>query len=83
MTSFSVADAKNSLPRLMNRAIDGEDVVITRPRKLVAEIRAVGPIAKTAGTGTHAWLRSRSEARPRSSLSSAEGFDQLYEDHRY
>ena len=39
MASYSIAEAKNQLPSLINKAIDGEEVVITRHGKVVAEIR--------------------------------------------
>ena len=39
MASYSIAEAKNQLPSLINKAIGGEEVVITRHGKVVAEIR--------------------------------------------
>ncbi len=39
MTTYSVADAKAGLPRLINRALAGEEVVITRHGKPVVELR--------------------------------------------
>ena len=39
MASYSIAEAKNQLPSLINKAIGGEEVVITRHGKAVAEIR--------------------------------------------
>ena len=41
VTTFSVADAKSGLPRLIDRAIAGEEVVITRHGRPVAELRPV------------------------------------------
>ena len=38
MTEYSVADAKNKLPKLIDRALGGEEVVITRRGKPVAVI---------------------------------------------
>jgi prevent-host-death family protein len=40
MPSYSVAEAKNQLSRLIDQANDGETVVITRHGKVVAELRA-------------------------------------------
>ena len=37
VTDYSVAEAKNTLPKLIDRALQGEEVVITRHRKPVAE----------------------------------------------
>ena len=39
MTSYTVADAKNTLPKLIDRALEGEEVVITRRGKPVVELR--------------------------------------------
>jgi prevent-host-death family protein len=39
MASYSVAEAKNQLPRLIDKARAGEEVVITRHGKVVAELR--------------------------------------------
>ncbi len=40
MTAYSVADAKTNLPRLIDRALGGEEVIITRHGKPVAEPKA-------------------------------------------
>lgn len=40
MPRYSVAEAKNTLPRLIDRALAGEEVVITRHGKPVVEINA-------------------------------------------
>ena len=39
VTSYSVAEAKNTLPKLIDGALQGEEVVITRHGKPVAELR--------------------------------------------
>jgi len=39
MSTYSVADAKAGLPSLINRALAGEEVIITRHGKPVVEIR--------------------------------------------
>ncbi|MFN3836703.1 MAG: type II toxin-antitoxin system Phd/YefM family antitoxin [Brevundimonas sp.] len=41
MAAYSVAEAKNTLPRLLDKAIEGEKVIITRHGKPVAEIRSL------------------------------------------
>ena len=52
MSTHSVADAKAHLSNLIDRAMDGETVVITRHGRPVVEIkptaRAVGPMSKLA-----------------------------------
>ena len=39
MTAYRVAEAKNTLPRLIDRALQGEEVVITRHGKPVVELK--------------------------------------------
>ena len=78
MTAYSIAEAKNTLPRLIDRALQGEEVVITRHGKPVAELRPASPRA-APGRGTHEWLRARTRARPGVGLTSVEILDLLYE----
>jgi prevent-host-death family protein len=59
MSNHSVAEAKNRLPELIDRALQGENVVITRHGRPVAELR---PIPKPVGRITTAaldWLAER------------------------
>ncbi len=81
MTAYSVADAKNRLPKLIDRALAGEEVVITRRGKPVAELRPASRRA-TPATGTHEWLRARTRARPGVGLTSVELLDLVYEFER-
>ena len=77
MIACSVAEAKNTLPKLIDRALQGEEVVITHG-KPVAELRAVQrPPAPPRGT--FEWQRSRRDARPGVGLTSVEILDLLYE----
>ena len=78
MTAYSVAEAKNTLPKLIDRALQGEEVIITRHRKPVAELRPVQR-ASAPPRGTYEWLRSRRDARPSVGLTSVEILDLLYE----
>ncbi len=55
MPSYSVVEAKNTLPRLIDRALAGEKIAITRHGKVVAEVRGVVPFDREA------WLRSIQE----------------------
>ena len=78
MTAYSVAEAKNTLPKLIDRVLQGEEVIITRHSKPVAELRPVQrPPAPPRGT--YEWLRSRRDARPSVGLTSVESLDLLYE----
>jgi prevent-host-death family protein len=78
VTSYSVAEAKNTLPKLIDRALQGEEVVITRHGKPVAELKPAS-LRATPGRGTHEWLRARTRARPGVGLTSVEILDLVYE----
>jgi prevent-host-death family protein len=78
VTAYSVADAKNRLPSLIDKALAGEQVIITRRGKPVVELRPALRQAASA-TGTHEWLRVRTRARPGIGLTSAEILDLMYE----
>jgi prevent-host-death family protein len=78
MTEYSVADAKNKLPRLIDRALGGEEVVITRRGKPVIELKPVSQ-RPSSQTGTYEWLRARRDARPGVGLTSVQILDLLYD----
>ena len=78
MTTYSVADAKNRLPKLIDKALEGEEVVITRRGKPVVELRPAS-MRPTAPVGTDEWLFSRTRARPGVGMTSVEILDMLYE----
>jgi prevent-host-death family protein len=61
MSSYSVAEAKSGLPGLINRAMAGEEVIITRHGKPVAEIRpTAGPSPAPPGAAAfYDWLKAR------------------------
>ena len=59
MSTHSVAEAKNQLSRLIDRALNGESVVITRHGHPVVEIKPVkAPVRHTAKEAL-AWLETR------------------------
>jgi prevent-host-death family protein len=63
MSLHSIAEAKAQLSRLIDRAVGGETITITRHGHPVVEIK---PVAKAIGPMTKAdldWLRSRRLAR--------------------
>jgi len=78
VTAYSVADAKNRLPSLIDKALAGEEVIITRRGKPVVEVRPASRQAALA-SGTHEWLRARTRARPGVGLTSVEILDLMYE----
>jgi prevent-host-death family protein len=77
MSVYSVADAKNRLPTLIDKALAGEEVIITRRGKPVVELRPATRIVPPA-KGTHEWLRARTRARPGVGLTSVEILELLY-----
>ena len=78
MAEYSVAEAKNSLPRLINQALDGEEVVITRRGKPVVELRPAAPKPKPP-VGTDEWLIERRRRRPAIDITSVELLNLIYE----
>lgn len=83
MSAYSVAEAKNNLPSLIAKAEAGEEVVITRHGKPVAELRPVliaNKNAKEVGEGSYEWLRARRAKRPSIGMTSVELLDALYEE---
>jgi prevent-host-death family protein len=56
MSSFSVADAKNKLSELIDRALKGEGVVITRHGRPVAELRPIPEPAQPVTNADLDWL---------------------------
>jgi antitoxin (DNA-binding transcriptional repressor) of toxin-antitoxin stability system len=56
MTTHSVAEAKNSLSELIDRALKGEGVVITRHGKPVVEFKAVPASIEPISDADLDWL---------------------------
>ena len=68
MTTHSIAEAKNQLSQLIDRALEGEPVVITRRGEPVVELKPIRPAPRpiTPGPITKAdieWLRARRVGR--------------------
>ncbi len=80
MRSYSVAEAKNGLPSLIDKARDGEAVVITRHGHPVAELRSLSGRSPQASGKTYDWLAGRRKQRPKTTLTSVELLNILYED---
>ena len=81
MPTYSVADAKAGLPRLIDRALVGEEVIISRHGRPVAELRSVtGAPARVGSPASYAWLQARRRRRPGVGLTSVELLDQLYDE---
>ena len=79
MTSVSVAEAKNNLSSLIERALAGEQVIITRHGHRVAELR---PVRETAqGAPSHyALLKKERDVRPAIDITSVELLNGMYDE---
>ena len=80
MATYSVADAKNRLPSLIDKAISGEEVVITRHGKPVAELRPAARQEKLRVPGAYERLIAERDRRPAISITSVELLNQMYEE---
>jgi antitoxin (DNA-binding transcriptional repressor) of toxin-antitoxin stability system len=58
MSAHSVAEAKNRLSSLIDRAMKGEEVVITRHGQPVVELRALLPQPKRVTREAVEWLQA-------------------------
>ncbi len=63
MANHSVAHAKNHLSELIDRALQGEGVVITRHGRPVVELRPVPQDGRPMTKADLAWLRARRVGR--------------------
>ena len=63
MGKHSVAEAKNNLSALIDRALEGEGVVITRHGHPVVELKPVSPAAKPITPEAVDWLAQRRVGR--------------------
>jgi prevent-host-death family protein len=63
MSKHSVAEAKNKLSKLIDRALEGEGVVITRHGRPVVELTPIPPAAKPVTADAVEWLRQRRVGR--------------------
>ena len=63
MSTYSVAEAKSQLSKLIDRALDGEPVVITRRGEPVIELKPVRPAPRPMTKADIEWLRARRVGR--------------------
>jgi len=80
MSRYSVADAKNNLPSLIDKAAAGEEVIITRHGKPIVEMRPVATADRRPDGKAYAWLCARRDARKPLTITSVELLNQLYEE---
>ena len=80
MPRYSVAEAKNTLPRLIDRALAGEEVVITRHGKPVVEINARKDFDKVAWIAANERVDALRRAGPTISISSVQLLKEMYDE---
>lgn len=85
MARYSVAEAKNGLPRLIDKALQGEEVVITRHGKATVELRAVREPRQPERSPREwmEWLRDQRNSRPPIGISGLELKRLAEEDSKY
>lgn len=77
MRSVSVAEAKNNLSSLIERALAGEQVIITRHGHRVAELRPMRDIAQGAPSH-YALLKRERDKRAPVDITSVELLNGMY-----
>jgi prevent-host-death family protein len=65
MSTHTVAEAKNQLSKLIDRALAGEAIVITRRGQPVIELRPIHPPPRPVSKAELDWLRARRTGRKR------------------
>ena len=85
MSSYSVAEAENGLPGLIDRALEGEDVLITRHSRVVVEIRPALPkeVPPADRRANLDWLRAQREAWPSIDVDSTEMLRAVADEQRW
>lgn len=63
MSTYSVAKAKNQLSELIDRALKGEGVVITRHGRPVVELKPIGEPTRTVSAADLDWLATHRVGR--------------------
>ena len=63
MSNHSITDARNHLSQLIDRALAGESVIITRRGRPVVELRPVSPILRKITTADVDWVAARRVGR--------------------
>jgi prevent-host-death family protein len=80
MSRYSVTVAKNTLPSLIDRAASGEEVILTRRGKPVAELHPILAREARGSPATYEWLRARRAAESLIGITSVELLNSMYEE---
>ncbi len=64
MSTYSIAQAKDQLSKLVDEALNGQQVTITRHGKPVVELRPAAPAGRPVTAMDIEWLRQCRESMP-------------------
>lgn len=78
-----MAQAKDQLPRLINRMLDGEAVTITRRGRPVARVVPIEPEQRSPRTIDGEWLRRLREAGRTPTSGLTDTVKAMRDDYRY
>ncbi len=78
-----MAQAKDQLPRLINRMLEGEAVVITRRGRAVARVVPIEPEARSAQPIDGDWMRRLREAGRTPTSGLRDTVKAMRDDYRY
>jgi prevent-host-death family protein len=70
MATYSFAQAKDQLSKLVDEALTGELVTITRHGKPVVQLTPTGRVPRPMTKEDYEWLAKRRESRPRLKVNS-------------
>jgi prevent-host-death family protein len=82
MSRYSVATTKDNLSSLIDKALAGEEVVITRHGKPTVELRAVADDAKASPRGW-AYYKAKLDAMPRIVNAGRPLMEQMKEEYKF
>jgi prevent-host-death family protein len=82
MANYSVATTKDKLSSLIDKALAGEEVVITRHGKPTVSLHVVQPVAKPVKKGL-AWLKERRDALQPLNVGGADIVAEMRSEYRY
>jgi len=83
MSRYSVAETKNSLSSLLDKAAAGEEVVITKHGKPVAEIKPLPAQPARSRGESYARLVAARKEGPSINITSVELLNEVYEGYEY
>jgi prevent-host-death family protein len=83
MSRYSVAEAKNTLPSLLDKAMAGEEVIITRHGKPIAEIKPMATQPARSRGDSYARLVAARKEGPSIGVTSVELLNALSDERDY